>query len=330
MTALAFVSWARLSVRTVKLARVLKSPVVFCKDRPPYIRAAFMTLRQLLRLHPHAVVLQLPPGPLLLVSLVLKKILGFRLVADAHTGFIYTTYMKEKLLNAPFVTLLRHCDLVVIHNKPIKFLLPRDVRGKALFLPDPLPRVRTIRPPARVIKLIKGERYLLLPASFAPDEPLSEVVEAARELRGAKIVVTGDWRRALEIARMAREVPSLVLTGYLPEDEYYYLLANAHAVVALTKREFTFLSAALEGLSFGRPLILSDTLALRTVFTRGALFVPREPSADDLARAFNAILDETTWRRLRREIAELRTEYVRMWKRCMVDFLKRLFSDLIA
>ena len=50
-------------------------------------------------------------------------------------------------------------------------------------------------------------------------------------------------------------------------------MSGADAVVVLTTREDTLLSGAWEALALGRPLIVSDTKALRQTFGDGVTYV---------------------------------------------------------
>jgi glycosyltransferase involved in cell wall biosynthesis len=102
--------------------------------------------------------------------------------------------------------------------------------------------------------------------SYADDEPISEVLEAAENLAGqVELRFTGnparrerDWRQG---------APSNVaFTGFLPRGEYEQELRDADAVMVLSTAENCLLCGCYEALAAKKPLITSDTSALRTYF----------------------------------------------------------------
>ncbi len=261
-----FVAWSRLSRRTVDLAGRLGLEVAFVPGGPPYLGAWLRTGRLLAERRPRLVAAQLPQGPLLARLLGLRGRLGFRLVADVHTGFLVYGSLAGRLLNAPFRGLLRKADLVVVHNEDMLRLL----RGlnvdpeRALVVYDPIPAPRRTRRPGLDVE---PGRFLLLPASWAPDEPLALAAEAFASSglapAGYKLVVTGDHQRRPRLAGRLSGVPGVVLSGHLPRAEYEWLLAHSAAVLALTTREYTVLSALWEAVAHGRPAVVSSTRTLR-------------------------------------------------------------------
>ena len=116
--------------------------------------------------------------------------------------------------------------------------------------------------------------YLLLPASWSPDEPLDRLVRgysASRMVDRYRLVITGDYRRndrmfrrVLRIVNSGRLRNSILITGYLPYDRYVDLLRGAAAVVAVTTREYTMLSSIWEAVACGKPFITVDTMSIRS------------------------------------------------------------------
>ena len=101
------------------------------------------------------------------------------------------------------------------------------------------------------------------------------------------------------------DLPSNVeLSGFLSTEGYVSLVSSADAVVVLTTREDTLLSGAWEALALGRPLIVSDTNALKQTFGDGVTYVApdaraisdavqrtlADPSAAQRARALRTTL----------------------------------------
>ena len=72
----------------------------------------------------------------------------------------------------------------------------------------------------------------------------------------------------------------MIFTGFVPEDEYLALLQGADAIIDLTTREDCLVCGGYEGVAVERPLILSDTAAIRSYFSDGVRYT--DNSADDL------------------------------------------------
>jgi len=253
------VAWRRLSRRSQLLSEALGAELLFFPDRLPYLRAAFRTMKAVSNAKPDILIVQLPQGPLLLGAIVLRAFRHFKLVADVHTGFLMRWEWKSALLNTPFKRLLGRCDLIAIHNEKMRDLLPQSAKKKALVVYDPWFMIKPTVPQ------MAKERYIVFPASYHPDEPLDEVLEAARGISlGVQIRVTGNWRRRPEVKR--HESESIRFTGYLTNEEYELLIANSIGIISGTKEEYTALMSAWEAVAYQKPLAITDTKALRESF----------------------------------------------------------------
>ncbi len=325
-----FVAWSRLSRRTRELAELLGMELVFVPRGPPYVGAWLETGRLLARLRPRLVVAQLPQGPLLLRLHLLRRRLGFRLAADVHSGFMVYESLGERLLNQPFRRLLRGCDLVVSHNEPFtRLLLDYGVpRERLLTVYDPIPP-RHPSPRRPRLPGVEPHHYLLMPAAWAPDEPMELLAEAWRLSRlageGYKLVVTGDWRRRPRSAERLRKLEGVVLTGFLPLEEYAWLLENAAAVLALTTKEYTVLSALWEAVAYQRPAIVSSTETLKGLLGDGyPCLAPMEPHglAEAMRRCLNPAAAEAAIRAYRR-LERLSRESIEKLRRRIGELLSQ-------
>lgn len=258
-----FVAWRRASVRTVELAEKLGIELLVVEDRPPYIRAYLETGRLLKAKKPRVVIVQLPQGPLLYRVARLKEKLGFRLVADVHTAMVVYDGWKGVVLNRPFLRYLRRADLVLVHNEPLARLLDAKlgVRDKLMVVYDPPARLE----PRTAYEGLEPLEYILVPASWAPDEDIAGVVKAycASGLRALKLVVTGDYRRR---GVKPPACNGVVYTGFVERRVYNWLVSNARLVIAETRREYTFLRSAWEALTAGRPALIASTETLRSIY----------------------------------------------------------------
>jgi glycosyltransferase involved in cell wall biosynthesis len=188
--------------------------------------------------------------------------------------------------------------------------------GRALVLENPPKAI----PPGLLGEPKDEEAAFVYVGTFAADEPVGELLEAARRLPHVTLYVLGDTslaeRRWLEAAPA-----NVTFTGYLLQDAYWRRLARARGVIALTSHEHSLLGSAQDGLNVETPLVLSDQPTLREHFTEGAVFVAN--TADGLVAGMEQVLRDEA--RLREEIARLRVRVAERWLR---DF-ERL-SEIVA
>jgi glycosyltransferase involved in cell wall biosynthesis len=85
--------------------------------------------------------------------------------------------------------------------------------------------------------------------------------------------VTGDPGRPA--AHLPEHVPTNVrFTGFLPDREYYALMASSQAVMCLTTRDHTMQRGACEALWMGKPIVTSRWPLLQEYFRAGTVHVP--------------------------------------------------------
>ncbi len=272
-----FIAWARVGRRTIELASEVGARLVLIKDRPPYLKAWLMTPNVLYKEKPFTVIAQLPQGPLLARLSGLKGKLSFNLIADVHSGFLVYTSIKEKVLNGPFKKYLKSCDLVISHNEPFTNLLKAKTGldpSRIITVYDPFPRLPPSLKKPR-LELETGE-YLVFPSSWHPDEPLEYIVREFLSSKAAsryKLVLTGRPHLRGSLRKLISKADGkVILTGYLPWEEYYWLLSNAKAVIAATTKEYTMLSAAWEAAAVRKPLILGRTETLKSIIGDYAVY----------------------------------------------------------
>mgnify|MGYP000088291793 CR=1 FL=1 len=278
-----FIAWRKLGRRTRDLANELGFELKFIPYGPPYIRSYLETVKFIKETKPDVIIAQLPQGPLLWVLARLRGKFKFKLIADTHTGFLVYDGFKGWLLNAPFKRYLRVCDLVIVHNEDMLNLLPTEIRGKSLVLYDPMPK--PIDNPKRVID---GD-YIVMPASWGPDEPIEYVIkEYLRSRCGLKLVITGNYLRKKHVYERLKDNPRIVFTGYLSTHDYYSVMSFAKLVIAATTREYTMLSAAWEAISYEKPLIVSYTKTLHNILGDTPLYF--NPSiTNELSNILNTV-----------------------------------------
>jgi glycosyltransferase involved in cell wall biosynthesis len=154
--------------------------------------------------------------------------------------------------------------------------------------------------------------------TWAPDEPLGAVLDAAAQVPQATFHVTGDDG---PVARLDRPIPPNVrFTGFLAEPAYHGLLARADVVMCLTTRDHTMQNGAAEALYLGTPIITSDWRVLRDYFSKGTVHV------DNSARSIALAVTEISARRgeYQAAIRVLRDERLAQWDRDRAAILTRV------
>ena len=256
----------------------------------------------LLRARPSLLFVQNPSVQLAYVACRLRPWLGYTLVVDRHSNFDFAD-TEHGLFNRLSNHTLRHADLTIVTNEGVARLV-ESKGGRAVILQDALPSLNGGRAPSRSDRV-----EVLYVCSFSSDEPVRELVEAARLLgEGFRVHITGRVRDAYR--EMVSRAPSNArFTGFLPEEEYVSLLGQADLVVVLTTRENTLLCGAYEGVSLRKPLVLSDQEALRRYFRKGVVLTQNTP--DSIATAIRAAARDRE--RLGRELSQLAPELTADW-----------------
>lgn len=110
------------------------------------------------------------------------------------------------------------------------------------------------------------ERYLLSVGGLEHPEPGTHISRLAGTPRSLPLVMAGPTRP------WAHELPDVVLTGELADEQQAALYSGAHALVISSERE-RFAVAGVEALACGTPVVACDTPALREILGQRASFV---------------------------------------------------------
>jgi glycosyltransferase involved in cell wall biosynthesis len=223
-----------------------------------YVVQTAQTLVHLARVRPREVLFTNPPFVAGLALVLPARILGFRIWSDSHSGVFndprWTRFTKAN------EWVMRRCAGVIVTNERLAQLVSES-GSRALILNYPAIDFRDREPtddPAFVATL-----------GFKLDEPVDELLEAARRAPDIRLVLTGPAPQSF----MAKAPPNCTVTGWLTRVDYERTLAKARGVVCLTCREDTMQQGAYEALQYGLPMVLSGTKVLRSFFHRGAIFV---------------------------------------------------------
>lgn len=255
-----------------------------------YPWSALRTLALLVAERPSLVVVQNPSMVLAALTCACKRLLGFSLVVDRHSNFLLSPGAAKGAKGARgiwgwkrrvFLALsrysIRNADITIVTNPEIAARVERD-SGRPFILPDPYPDLAIApRPPGRAVARV------VFVCSWADDEPIREMMEAAAELRGEVVMYVTGRPKAAYSGMLEKRTDNFLPTGFLSDAEYFRLLAEADAVAVLTTQASTLVCGAYEGMAMGKPLLLSGSDVLRRYFAAGAVHLenhlPREIAA---------------------------------------------------
>ncbi|SRR5579875_145542 len=308
-----FIVWARHSRRAQTLAAELGGHVSFqyeagLKGRwlTPirYLAQGWNTWRALQRARAATVIVQSPPIFALLVVAVWcawRKLGGQHVsyAIDCHTGTFYDRRWRWAL---PLLRLLAHTAVVtlVASEEAQKMLQRWEVNN--LFLMDGLP---SFDQPVGMIGT-QGTQPVAVISGFGLDEPVAEILEAARLLPHVTFYFSGDPQR-LPAVMLAQKPGNVVFTGFLQECEYAALLNNVHGIVNLTTAANILTCGTYEALAVGKPVVASGHPQMKRYFGRGFIYVRNTP--ESIAAGICKMLDER--KALTEDVLAMRAELVR-------------------
>ncbi len=282
-----FIAWTRVGGRALEISRALSGEALvvypFSDDDRTwaigarYVVSCISTLGYLLRRWPRAVIVTNPPVFPVLISWAYGRVSGAPVVVDAHPGSfgLKRSRIGIKMLRVTkWVTPRVDGALVTVDE------LARTIEswgGRAVVAHEAPPVLQATSP--------GSNSRILFVCTFTADEPVELVLSAARLRPTVGFDITGD----IEVARRYEaDAPANVrFVGYLAPTAYADALGSAAGVIALTTEPTSVLRAGYEAVYSQKPLIVSDTPALREAFPY-AEHADHDPQS--LARAVDRLL----------------------------------------
>ena len=243
--------------------------------RYPYL--LWKTTLVLLQQQPQLVLVQNPSIVLALFMVTFGKLFSRSIVVDAHNEGLKPFYESLHWLAPIYRLIQRRAKLTIVTNKELAMKV-RENKGRAFVLPDRIPEFLP-----RPIVPLRGEIRIVYICTFEKDEPYQEVIMAASFLPQTTIIyVTGNKSKAPQ-ELFEKSPNNVIFTGFLSEDDYLSLIGSCDVVMDLTYMENCLVCGAYEALAMGKPMILSDTKALREYFSNGVVFTKND--AQSIAEA---------------------------------------------
>jgi glycosyltransferase involved in cell wall biosynthesis len=266
------IAWAPYSRRSEMFAKELGARL-YCIhylrfQAPPYapvkyILQAVRTLQVLFTERPQAIHVQNPPFICTLVVYLYCRVIGAQFVIDHHSA-AFARMWDWALSVQKF--LARRAVTNIVTNQHWADIV-HSWNAHALIMGDPF------------LALPRGQEFSVKPgfsvafiSTFASDEPLDAVLEAAAQLPQVHFYITGDTKRKPK--SFFDNLPANVtFTDFLPDSQYIGLLRAIDVIMVLTTRDHTLQLGGCEAVSVGKPLITSDWPFLRNFFSKGTVYV---------------------------------------------------------
>jgi len=278
-----------------------------------YLLLSARTTALLLRRRPRILLVQNPSLVLSVLAVVLRPLLRYRLIVDAHNEAVTPFIHQQRWLRWLSRWILRKAELTLVTNGALAAAVATQ-GGRAFTLPDPIPQT-----PAPAVSRLRGEFNAVLIATFAADEPVRAVFEAVRA-SNIELYVTGNHRK-LDVATAESVSPNVRFTGFLSEGDYWKLLHSADAIIDLTLMDNCLVCGAYEALAAGKAMLLSANPASIELFGDSALYTDNTPN--DVRRMLVQLRNERG--RLERAAVLKRAELTASWTlraRDLADILR--------
>ncbi len=317
------VGWTRRGDRLVELAeeiggeaRVIFTPRLAARPLIPlrYLACAALMIAHLARERPRIVVVVNPPLWPGVIGWLYARLARARFLLDSHPGgFGAQGHTLEQRFQWLHRFLVERSDGVLVASPPWVDVV-ESWGGRARVVHEP-PRDRAVSESPLPVPTAEGATrpVVLFVCIFAPDEPIADVVEAARARPDCDWWITGDPSRA-PAGVLSDAPPNVCLTGYLGPGEFDAALRRADVVLALTTEPTSVMRAAFEAVDARRPLVASDFAAVTDPFPYAT------PTANDgasIARAVGSVVDDLETARATTELAH--RHHVERWDRQLAE-----------
>jgi glycosyltransferase involved in cell wall biosynthesis len=159
--------------------------------------------------------------------------------------------------------------------------------------------------------LLKTKNNVVVIGKFSDDEPYDQIILAAKNMDHVQFYFTGPIEKAKRKMDVNNLPKNVVLTGFLPQEEFIRLVKSVDVALALVTTAETMQMAAWEAMSCEVPIILSDWQLLRRTFPKGAIFVKntQQSIVEGIQKFF------ANQELFQREISQLKAEKKILWDR---------------
>ena len=249
-----------------------------------YLLSSIRTLAYLARRRPRAVVVQAPPVPLALIAWLYGRVSGAPLVVDSHpVAFAFDGSVFDRLMLPVLKWVMPRAAGCLVTTDELREQV-EEWGGRGFVFHEAPPEWSGNGPQPDI-----EPDSVLFVNTFAPDEPLAEVLGAARRLPHVRFRITGDLRRLSPgVRRLA--AGNVEWLGYLTGDSYPGALRQADVVLTLTDRKESVPRSAYEAVYAERPLVTTDWPHMAELFPYA---VKVKNNANSIAEGLERALDSS-------------------------------------
>lgn len=284
------VSWGKSIQRSKTLAKTIGcvdihiKPVFSSKILLPinYLISLVVTIYQIIYKKPDLVIVVSPPIFTVYIAVFIRSIFfrNFSIWCDLHNGVLRREWCKWPF----FSYVLSKSDLVISHNKYVKNKIDDAFNISSVVITDPLFDCESS---ANYSQFMDTNRInILVPVSYAKDEPIKEILHASEELYKAyNFILTGNYLKMY--SKIDVDNINATFTGYISNDEYKSLLNSSDIVMCLTKDPDIQMCALIESISCDKNIVCTDNPVNREYFSKyGCVFTD-----NNAKRIVNAIIN---------------------------------------
>lgn len=288
-----------------------------------YIYSSALTLYLIARKRPDNVFCQNPSVMLAYIIVLMKKWLHYKAIVDRHSNFkidkLNESSIKWRFFHYLSNYSLSHADITIVTNEFAKEYISSLARSVAI-LPDRIPSIECSACSETSKADVAEKKKVLFVTTFDDDEPIDEMLEAAKRLSSVSIYFTGNYKKKYSDSEVIEfKSYDINFTGFVPNSVYEMLLCEADLVVVLTDKDLILNCGAYEALSLNKPLILSNTKTLTSYFGGpGIIYVnnSRQGILDGINEALSS-LDV-----MKNNIVERRKQIDKDWKSKKDDLIR--------
>jgi glycosyltransferase involved in cell wall biosynthesis len=278
-----------------------------------YVKSLYKTISILFKESPDIVVAQNPSIFLSASVILLKYAFRYKCLIDAHNAGLFPLDNKIRILNYLSKAIQRISDFTIVSNEGLAEIVRKN-KGKAIVVPDKIPD-----PPRNMlVRDLRGKINFAFICSFSSDEPYEEAIEAARHIpENIVIYITGKYVGRVDPEKMPSNVK---LVGFIPDNEYWSLISSVDGIIVLTIRENCLICGAYEAIALKKPMILSNTNAIKNYFSLGTVYT--EPNSTDIQKAILTFIDNKD--KLSIDVEKLEAKLKSEWEVCFEDLLNAM------
>jgi glycosyltransferase involved in cell wall biosynthesis len=311
--------------RSRELAKAINAELIVYENALPRLislaNKALLTILFIFKHKPRVLIIQNPSIILGFLASILRLIFAYKLIVDRHTNFRIGKCIglnPRSLVHAFFSRFnIKYSDLTIVTNEFLRLYVEKH-GGNGFVLQDKLP---TLDHKNTSVEL-QGDVNIVFICTYANDEPVKEVIKAGEYLpQSIYIYITGnpDPKKVGEIRSS-----NIILTGFLNQQDYDGLLCKADILMDFTNLEWCLVCGAYEAISLEKPLITSDTLALKDFLEDAAVYTDHSPKS--IAGSIKKVIREN--KVYKENISNFRYNYMTYWQN-RLNFLQKILNGFL-